>query len=51
MDDSGMLQKETILEKAKTVFDDEEELKSIEGYLHSCSHSKWDCSTCSALFV
>uniref|UniRef100_A0A0K8TUB6 Odorant Binding Protein n=1 Tax=Epiphyas postvittana TaxID=65032 RepID=A0A0K8TUB6_EPIPO len=38
MDESGMLQKENILEKARKVFDDEDELKSIEGYLHSCSH-------------
>ncbi|XP_013136188.1 PREDICTED: general odorant-binding protein 19d-like [Papilio polytes] len=38
MDDKGMLQKETALEYAKKVFNDAEELKLIEGYLHSCSH-------------
>ncbi|CAG4961914.1 unnamed protein product [Colias eurytheme] len=38
MDDKGMLQKETALEMAKTVFNDEEELKLIADYLHSCSH-------------
>ncbi|KAJ8719546.1 hypothetical protein PYW08_011721 [Mythimna loreyi] len=38
MDDSGMLQKETLLEMAKSIFQDAEELKLIEDYLHSCSH-------------
>ncbi|XP_022826720.1 uncharacterized protein LOC111356549 [Spodoptera litura] len=38
MDDNGMVQKETALEMAKAVFDDPEELKAIEDYLHSCSH-------------
>ncbi|XP_013173032.1 PREDICTED: uncharacterized protein LOC106121772 isoform X2 [Papilio xuthus] len=38
MDDKGMLQKETALEYAKKVFNDAEELKHIEDYLHSCSH-------------
>ncbi|XP_061718355.1 general odorant-binding protein 69a-like [Cydia pomonella] len=38
MDSQGMLQKETMLEMAKSVFNDPEELKSIEDYLHSCSH-------------
>ncbi|XP_026330999.1 general odorant-binding protein 28a-like [Hyposmocoma kahamanoa] len=37
MDDQGMLQKETALELAKKVFDDPEELKNIEDYLHSCA--------------
>ncbi|PZC74749.1 hypothetical protein B5X24_HaOG200807 [Helicoverpa armigera] len=37
MDDSGLLQKETALEMAKSVFQDPEELKQIEDYLHSCS--------------
>ncbi|XP_063385352.1 general odorant-binding protein 28a-like [Cydia fagiglandana] len=38
MDGNGMLQKETMLEMAKSVFNDPEELKMIEDYLHSCSH-------------
>ncbi|XP_047997846.1 general odorant-binding protein 19d-like [Leguminivora glycinivorella] len=38
MDNSGMLQKETMLEMAKSVFNDPEELAQIEKYLHSCSH-------------
>ncbi|XP_063538859.1 general odorant-binding protein 28a-like [Cydia strobilella] len=38
MDSNGMLQKETMLELAKKVFNDPEELKLIEDYLHSCSH-------------
>ncbi|OWR44714.1 odorant binding protein [Danaus plexippus plexippus] len=37
MDDNGLLQKESAIELAKKVFDDEEELKLIEDYLHSCS--------------
>nr|ALT31643.1 odorant-binding protein 13 [Cnaphalocrocis medinalis] len=37
MDDAGMLQKESVLELAKKVFEDEEELKIIADYLHSCS--------------
>lgn len=37
MDDNGMVQKENVLEMAKAVFDDPEELKAIEDYLHSCS--------------
>lgn len=36
-----MLQKETALELARKVFNDEDELKLIEDYLHSCSHSKF----------
>lgn len=39
MDDKGMLEKETALEHAKKIFNDAEELKLIEDYLHSCSHS------------
>ncbi|CAH0686316.1 unnamed protein product [Spodoptera exigua] len=38
MDDKGMVQKETALEMARAVFDDPEEVKAIEDYLHSCSH-------------
>nr|QCF41969.1 odorant binding protein [Athetis dissimilis] len=38
MDDNGMLQKETLLDMAKKIFDDADELKIIEDYLHSCSH-------------
>nr|WDE18886.1 odorant binding protein 13 [Antheraea pernyi] len=38
MNDEGMLQKEPALELAKTFFDDAEELKNIEDYLHSCAH-------------
>ncbi|CAK1543054.1 unnamed protein product [Leptosia nina] len=38
MDDKGMLQKETVMELAKKVFNDDEELKLMEDYLHSCSH-------------
>ncbi|XP_038212800.1 uncharacterized protein LOC119833002 [Zerene cesonia] len=38
MDDKGMLQKETALELAKKVFNDDEELQLIADYLHSCSH-------------
>ncbi|XP_068628157.1 general odorant-binding protein 19d-like isoform X2 [Battus philenor] len=38
MDEKGMLQKETVLEHARKIFNDEEELKQIENYLHSCSH-------------
>nr|UVB79199.1 odorant-binding protein 9 [Heortia vitessoides] len=38
MDNAGMLQKESVLDLAKKVFNDEEELKNIEDYLHSCSH-------------
>nr|WHU27529.1 odorant binding protein 9 [Heliconius charithonia] len=38
MDDAGLLQKETVLDLAKKVFNDEDELKLIEDYLHSCSH-------------
>ncbi|CAH2090296.1 unnamed protein product [Euphydryas editha] len=38
LDDAGLLQKETALELAKKVFNDNEELKLIEDYLHSCSH-------------
>ncbi|XP_050344019.1 general odorant-binding protein 19d-like [Nymphalis io] len=38
LDDAGLLQKETALEVAKKVFNDDEELKIIENYLHSCSH-------------
>ncbi|XP_075977189.1 general odorant-binding protein 19d-like [Anticarsia gemmatalis] len=38
MDDSGILQKETALEMAKSVFQDPEEIKIIEDYLHSCAH-------------
>nr|AHX37224.1 odorant binding protein 2 [Conogethes punctiferalis] len=37
LDDSGMLQKETALELARKVFQDEEELQIISDYLHSCS--------------
>lgn len=40
MDDSGMLQKESVLELAKKVFNDEEELKIIADYLHSCASGK-----------
>ncbi|XP_053608369.1 uncharacterized protein LOC128674082 isoform X2 [Plodia interpunctella] len=38
MDDKGMVEKETALELAKKVFNDEDELKMIGDYLHSCSH-------------
>ncbi|KOB64416.1 Odorant binding protein, partial [Operophtera brumata] len=38
MDDAGLIQKETALELAKSVFDDDEEIKVIADYLHSCSH-------------
>nr|QOV03022.1 odorant binding protein 6 [Apocheima cinerarius] len=38
MDKDGLMQKETALELAKKVFEDAEELKMIEDYLHSCSH-------------
>ncbi|CAB3244401.1 unnamed protein product [Arctia plantaginis] len=38
MDNSGVLQKETALEMAKSVFDEPEEIKNIEDYLHSCSY-------------
>ncbi|XP_047534040.1 general odorant-binding protein 19d-like isoform X1 [Vanessa atalanta] len=38
LDDAGLLQKETALDLAKKVFNDNEELKLIENYLHSCSH-------------
>nr|AXF48730.1 odorant-binding protein OBP33 [Lobesia botrana] len=38
MDDNGMVQKESALELAKKVFNDADELKAIEDYLHSCSH-------------
>nr|AVZ44706.1 odorant binding protein 7 [Grapholita molesta] len=38
MDNNGMLSKESALELAKKVFNDAEELKAIENYLHSCSH-------------
>ncbi|XP_045452229.1 general odorant-binding protein 56a-like [Melitaea cinxia] len=38
LDDGGLLQKENALELAKKVFNDDEELKLIEDYLHSCSH-------------
>lgn len=37
MDDSGVLQKETALEMAKSVFNEPEEIKNIEDYLHSCT--------------
>ncbi|RVE41051.1 hypothetical protein evm_014298, partial [Chilo suppressalis] len=37
LDDAGMMQKETALELAKTVFHDEEEIKIIGDYLHSCA--------------
>lgn len=40
MDDQGMLQKETALEFAKKMFDDPEELKNIEDFLHSCAPGK-----------
>ncbi|XP_028178713.1 uncharacterized protein LOC114366121 [Ostrinia furnacalis] len=36
MDDHGMLKSETALDLARKVFDDEEELKIIADYLHSC---------------
>ncbi|CAH2041495.1 unnamed protein product, partial [Iphiclides podalirius] len=38
MNEKGMLEKETVLERAKKIFDDEEELKLLGDYLHSCSH-------------
>ncbi|CAK1582863.1 unnamed protein product [Parnassius mnemosyne] len=38
MDDKGMLEKETALEHAKKIFNDAEELKLMEDYLHSCAH-------------
>ncbi|KAJ2951798.1 hypothetical protein O0L34_g13963 [Tuta absoluta] len=37
MDDKGMLLKETALDLAKQVFEDPEEIKNIEDYVHSCS--------------
>nr|QIJ45745.1 odorant binding protein [Glyphodes pyloalis] len=37
LDDSGMLQKETLLELARKVFQDEEEIALISDYLHSCA--------------
>ncbi|KAJ8720164.1 hypothetical protein PYW07_012207 [Mythimna separata] len=37
MDDNGMLQKETLLELAKSIFKEPEEMKLIEDYLHSCA--------------
>ncbi|RVE46994.1 hypothetical protein evm_008378 [Chilo suppressalis] len=37
LDEAGMMQKETALELAKSVFHDEEELKIIGDYLHSCA--------------
>ncbi|XP_052742318.1 uncharacterized protein LOC112054386 [Bicyclus anynana] len=37
IDDAGMLQKETVLELAKKVFNDDEELNIIHDYLHSCA--------------
>lgn len=40
MNEEGKLQKEPALELAKTFLEDAEELKNIEDYLHSCSHSK-----------
>ncbi|KAI5646341.1 PBP/GOBP family domain-containing protein [Phthorimaea operculella] len=36
MDDKGMLQKENALELAKKVFEDPEEIKNMEDYLHVC---------------
>ncbi|KAL0828879.1 hypothetical protein ABMA28_003785 [Loxostege sticticalis] len=36
MDEHGMMQNENALELAKKVFQDEEELKIIADYLHSC---------------
>lgn len=41
MDANGMLQKESALELAKNIFPDPDELKMVEDYLHSCSHSKF----------
>ncbi|CAH0726967.1 unnamed protein product, partial [Brenthis ino] len=38
IDDAGILQKETALDLAKKVFNDDDEVKLIEDYLHSCSH-------------
>ncbi|CAG9788065.1 unnamed protein product [Diatraea saccharalis] len=38
LDDTGMLQKESVLDLARKVFDDEEEIKIIGDYLHSCGH-------------
>ncbi|KAM3962005.1 general odorant-binding protein 19d [Aphomia sociella] len=38
MNDNGMLQKESALELARKVFNDDEEVKKIEDYMHSCSH-------------
>lgn len=40
MDDQGMLQKESALEYAKKMFEDPEELKNIEDFLHSCAPGK-----------
>nr|QHI42042.1 odorant-binding protein 13 [Glyphodes caesalis] len=37
LDDAGMLQKESMLELARTIFQDEEELQLIADYLHSCA--------------
>ncbi|XP_049874874.1 general odorant-binding protein 19d-like [Pectinophora gossypiella] len=38
MDDAGMVHQEKALDRAKEVFEDAEEIKNIENYLHSCNH-------------
>ncbi|KAJ0176171.1 hypothetical protein K1T71_008345 [Dendrolimus kikuchii] len=38
MDSDGKIQKESALEIAKTIFEDSEDLKNVEDYLHSCAH-------------
>ncbi|XP_060804318.1 uncharacterized protein LOC106135657 [Amyelois transitella] len=42
MDDKGMIQKENTLELAKKVFNDDEEIKLIGDYLHSCASVNTD---------
>nr|UDM59713.1 putative odorant binding protein 13 [Corcyra cephalonica] len=38
LDDKGMLQKESALDLARKVFNDEDEVQKISDYMHSCSH-------------
>ncbi|XP_047998164.1 uncharacterized protein LOC125235609 [Leguminivora glycinivorella] len=41
MDSNGMLKEETMREMSKSVLHDPEELKHMEGFLRSCSHSQY----------
>ncbi|XP_059062322.1 uncharacterized protein LOC131855108 [Achroia grisella] len=38
LDDKGQMQKESALELARSVFQDEDEVKKISDYMHSCAH-------------